>query len=215
MNLTEQFLSFTLLGAEWVLWVLVILSIASVTIMVERGIYFYRRALDVDTLTAEVKKAIKSGELERFLKLYKGREAMPAQVARAGLAELAGGVDAAGEAMNSEKARQRHMHEKNLVVLGTLGNNAPFIGLFGTVLGIIKAFQDLEENPQGGIEVVMSSLSEALVATAVGLLVAIPAVVAFNYFNRRIRAAVSSTDTVAHVILGELHARAEGEREGS
>jgi biopolymer transport protein ExbB len=203
-----------MLGAEWVLWLLVILSILSVTIMVERGIFFYRRALNVDTLSADVKKALSTGDLDRFVKTWRGREAMAARVAAAGLAEASGGVDAASEAMNSEKARQRHQHERSLVVLGTLGNNAPFIGLFGTVLGIIKSFQDLKENPQGGIEVVMSSLSEALVATAVGLLVAIPAVVAFNYFNRRIRAAVSITDAVAHVILGELHSRA-GKVEGS
>jgi len=74
------------------------------------------------------------------------------------------------------------------------------------VLGIIKAFDDLRQDATGGADVVHEGISEALVATAIGLLVAIPAVVAFNYFNRRIRAAVTSTDEIAHVVLGELHA---------
>jgi biopolymer transport protein ExbB len=133
---------------------------------------------------------------------------MAAQVAMRGLSVRERGVDAVAEAMSSEKTRIRQDHERFLIVLGTLGNNAPFIGLFGTVLGIIKAFSDLAENTQGGADVVMAGISEALVATAVGLLVAIPAVVAFNYFNRRVRAATTATDDVAHTILSELYGRA-------
>jgi biopolymer transport protein ExbB len=113
--------------------------------------------------------------------------------------------------MNSAKTRARQEHERNLVVLGTLGNNAPFIGLFGTVLGIIRAFKDLSLDTDAGEQAVMAGISEALVATAVGLLVAIPAVVAFNFFNRRVRAAVTTSDAIAHVVLGELHARRAGE----
>ena len=81
------------------------------------------------------------------------------------------------------------------------GNNAPFIGLFGTVLGIIKAFSDLSRNQTGGAEVVMAGISEALVATAVGLLVAIPAVVAFNTLQGKIRRAMGRVDAMAHLIL--------------
>jgi biopolymer transport protein ExbB len=93
---------------------------------------------------------------------------------------------------------------RNLAFLGTLGNNAPFIGLFGTVLGIIKAFHDLAGNQAGGVAVVMAGISEALVATAVGLLVAIPAVVGFNTFNRRVRKAIANVDSLAHVVLAQL-----------
>ena len=89
--------------------------------------------------------------------------------------------------MNSEKTRARKDYERYLVILGTLGNNAPFIGLFGTVIGVIQAFQDLSTDSQGGAEVVMSGISEALVATAAGLAAAIPAVIAFNFFMNKIR----------------------------
>jgi biopolymer transport protein ExbB len=141
---------------------------------------------------------------------------MPALVAVKGLAERDRGVDAVAEAMNEEKGRARQEHERYLVVLGTLGNNAPFIGLFGTVLGVIGAFEDLREGGGGdAVETVHGSLSEALVATAVGLLVAIPAVIAFNYFNRRVRAAIAGTDEIAHVVLNELHARDDSGKEAA
>ena len=85
--------------------------------------------------------------------------------------------------------------------LGTLGNNAPFIGLFGTVLGIIKAFNDLAFNPEGGPSVVMSGISEALVATAVGLFVAIPAVIMFNTYNRKVKAHMSNIESIIKTIM--------------
>lgn len=77
--------------------------------------------------------------------------------------------------------------EKRLGILATFGNNAPFIGLFGTVLGVIKAFHSLGTSTEFGIRVVMTGISEALVATAMGLFVAIPSVIAYNYFVRKIK----------------------------
>ena len=210
MDITESFKSFTLLGAEWVLWVLIALSIASVAIMVERARFFMARSIDLDELVKDVKKALASGDVGN-VKKYAGSAAMPAMVALRGLEEAERGPDAAAEIMNSEKTRVRQEYEKYLWFLGTLGSNAPFIGLFGTVLGIIVAFQDLADNPDGDPNVVMDGISEALVATAIGLLVAIPAVVAFNAFQRRVRHAVTSTDSIAHAILGELHAREKGD----
>jgi biopolymer transport protein ExbB len=111
--------------------------------------------------------------------------------------------------MFGAKARERLRLERNLAFLGTLGNNAPFIGLFGTVLGIIKAFHDLAGNQAGGITVVMSGISEALVSTAIGLLVAIPAVIAFNFFNRRVRTVIANVDSLAHVVLAQLKGEEE------
>jgi biopolymer transport protein ExbB len=106
--------------------------------------------------------------------------------------------------MASAKSRLRLDMERNLGVLGTLGNNAPFIGLFGTVLGIIKAFADLSRNQAGGAGAVMSGISEALVATAVGLMVAIPAVIAFNFFQGRVRKTLGRVDAMAHLVLAGM-----------
>ena len=109
--------------------------------------------------------------------------------------------------MASVKSRERMSLEKRLGVLGTLGNNAPFIGLFGTVLGIIRSFADLAQNQGGGAAVVMRGISEALVATAVGLLVAIPAVIAYNIFQGRVRRTMGRIDTMAHLILSSHRQR--------
>jgi biopolymer transport protein ExbB/TolQ len=108
------------------------------------------------------------------------------------------------EAMAGAKTRGRLVLRRNLSFLGTLGSNAPFIGLFGTVLGVIKAFHDLAAKKGQGPEAVMGSLSEALIATAVGLLVAIPAVVAFNYFQGRVRTRVAQAEALAHDLLSDL-----------
>jgi biopolymer transport protein ExbB len=77
--------------------------------------------------------------------------------------------------------------EKRLGILATFGNNAPFIGLFGTVLGVMKAFHDLGVSNEFGVRVVMEGISQALVATALGLFVAIPCVIAYNYFVRKVK----------------------------
>jgi biopolymer transport protein ExbB len=158
----------------------------------------------VEALEREVRRALTSGDDSGLRQQYGESAAMAARVALSGVRERARGADAAAEAMNGEKSRVRQRQEQNLVVLGTLGNNAPFVGLFGTVLGIIAAFQHLKTAPEGGVDVVMADVSRALVATAVGILVAIPAVVAFNLYQRRVRAEVGRSDALAHVILGQL-----------
>jgi biopolymer transport protein ExbB len=214
MDLTSKFLAFTLLGAEWVLWLLIVLSVLSVAVMIERALYLLRRKVDLERLTTEVRDALRGGDVDGTIRRYQGAEAIEAVVAVTGLGEARRGPGAASEAMISARARQRHLLEKRIAFLGTLGNNAPFIGLFGTVLGIIRAFHELAQNSNTGAQTVMSGISEALVATAVGLMVAIPAVLAFNYFTRRVRGMVSSADTVAHVILTELRATPEP-REGA
>src|SRR5438132_1103509 len=204
MHITERFLAFTLLGAEWVLWLLIILSVVSFAIMIERAYYFITHAVDVDSLGSDLRRLLSKGAYADARSRVKGSDTAEMTVLAAGLEEIERGVDAVAEAMVGQKPHARMLLERNLAFLGTLGNNAPFIGLFGTVLGIIKAFHDLAGNQAGGAAVVMSGISEALVATAVGLMVAIPAVVGFNFFNRRVRATVANVDVLAHVVLAQL-----------
>lgn len=201
MRLSERLLSFTLLGSEWVLWLLVGLSILSVAIMVERVLATSGQLADFDGLAGRLTPLLTNGDLGAARDAVGSRRSPEGRVALAGLAQFARGRAAAAEAMASAKSRERLALERNLGVLGTLGANAPFIGLFGTVLGIIKAFADLARNRSSGAEVVMSGISEALVATAVGLLVAIPAVIAFNFLQGRVRRAMGRIDAMAHLIL--------------
>ena len=203
MHLTERILGFTLLGSEWVLWLLIGLSVLSVTIMVERALALAGGG-DLDALGREVLALLREGDVKGARQVLAGKRAPAATVAAAGLENYGRGTEAVAEAMAGAKARLRIDLERNLGVLGTLGNNAPFIGLFGTVLGIIKAFADLSRNQAGGAAAVMSGISEALVATAVGLMVAIPAVIAFNYFQGRVRKSMARVDAMAHLVLSTL-----------
>ncbi|HWM84591.1 MAG TPA: MotA/TolQ/ExbB proton channel family protein [Kofleriaceae bacterium] len=205
MDISGEFVEFALLGQDWVLWLLVGLSVVSVAVMIERALYFRRQRFDGEAFERAVRQAMESGDASELEERFGRSSAMAVQVALSGVRERDRGIDAVAEAMNGVKTRARQEQEQNLVVLGTLGNNAPFIGLFGTVLGIIAAFEHLSDKPSDVIDAVMGDVSRALVATAVGILVAIPAVVAFNLYQRRVRAEVGRTDALAHVILSQVH----------
>jgi biopolymer transport protein ExbB len=210
MRLTERILGFTLVGSEWVLWLLIGLSVLSVAVMVERAIFLVSGRLDFDALAKELLSFLRDGDVAGARRAIAGLRAPESQVAAAGLEQYSRGTEAVSEAMASTKSRLRLDMERNLGVLGTLGNNAPFIGLFGTVLGIIKAFADLSRNQAGGAGAVMSGISEALVATAVGLMVAIPAVIAFNFFQGKVRKSLGRVDAMAHLILSAVAGGAAG-----
>ncbi|MEM6733581.1 MAG: MotA/TolQ/ExbB proton channel family protein, partial [Myxococcota bacterium] len=200
--LQDQLLDlFLFLGTEWVLWLLMVLSVISVAITIERIIHFARNSEDVDAVGEALQKSLDEDSLDEARASLSTRNSHVAHVLTQGLTAVKGGPKAAEEAMASATLRERLKMERGLAFLGTLGNNAPYIGLFGTVLGIIRAFRDLAENTLEGSEAVMSGIAEALVATAVGLLVALPAVAIFNVFQRRIRSTVVATDALSRVIL--------------
>jgi len=216
MHLTQRILGFTLLGSEWVLWVLIALSILSVAVMVERAICFAGTGGNRSAvLGRQMLERLLASDPAGATRLLEGQRAPAAAVAAAGIAELQRGADAVSETMAAAKARLRVELERHLGILGTLGNNAPFIGLFGTVLGIIKAFSDLARNQASGAGAVMSGISEALVATAIGLLVAIPAVIAFNIFQGRVRKAMAEIDAIAHLVLSTIPPSSPASRIGS
>ncbi len=208
MRLADRLLAFTLIGSEWVLWLLIGLSILSVAVMVERALALRARMADFDGIAARLSPLLAKGDVDGARAALGGPGSPESRVGLVGLAELPRGRTATLESMASAKSRERLALERNLGILGTLGSNAPFVGLFGTVLGIIKAFADLARNPgatgAGGAGVVMAGISEALVATAVGLLVAIPAVVAFNTFQGRVRRSLGRVDAMAHLILSAI-----------
>lgn len=204
MDLSTHLLKMALLGAEWVLWLLVILSLISLAIIVERALFYASQRADLAALSAATCADVARGAVEDARARLASERHPAARVVAAGLKAASRGPGAVAEALLSAKSDVRLELETNLAVLGTLGSNAPFIGLFGTVIGIIKAFHDLSTSASKGPSVVMASLSEALVATAVGLLVAIPAVIAYNYFQRRVRALLTATDALGHAVLSEL-----------
>ncbi len=207
MDLSGHFVAFAQLGAGWVLWLLIALSVVSIAVMIDRALWFRRRDSDTDTFTRELKGAFERDEIARLETKYKDDQAISVQVALAGLAERERGPEAVAEAMHGERVRWRTAADRNLIILGTLGNNVPFVGLFGTVLGVINAFEHLREKTAGAEDQTLDLIAEALAATAFGLMVAIPAVIAFNYFSRKLRVLLGGADQAAHTVLSLVHGR--------
>jgi len=184
----ESLMKVALLGSSWVLYLLIILSVFSLSTMVERAIYFGRRRANVPFLRAELDKFLRTGDVERAHALLEADRSVEAKLAKEALLWLPKGPDALADAVESELSRLRGELDRGSNLLGTLGNNAPFIGLFGTVLGVIIAFAQLGQSggnasAMGGV---MAGIAEALVATGVGLFVALPAVVAYNIVQKKI-----------------------------
>jgi biopolymer transport protein ExbB len=209
MDLTKEFVAFAQLGASWVLWLLVALSVLSIGVMIDRALWFRHRIADAGQLARELRGALARNEVERFETKYKDSPSAAAQVALRGLAERSCGADAVAEAMHGERLRWRGAADKNLIVLGTLGNNVPFVGLFGTVLGVVDAFEHLRQHTASAEDETLDLIARALAATAFGLLVAIPAVVAYNYFTRKRAAMLSAADECAHALLAQLAGEAD------
>ena len=207
--LEESLLSFALGGAEWVLWLLVALSVACLAVSIERAI----GAAIHHTPAAPLHEALRvfgnGGELSKLLSSLQSMRGATARVLLAGASRAEQGIGSVEEGLLAATTRERIRMERLLAILGTTGSNAPFIGLFGTVLGIIKAFHELAENQAEAASAVMAGISEALVATAIGLMVAIPAVVLYNIFQRHNKRALSNIDALAHVLLAQL--KAEGQ----
>jgi biopolymer transport protein ExbB len=203
--LSHRLLSLTSLGADWVLWLLLALSVASVGVMIERAAFFLsRRTRDADALA----RLLLAGDLGGARAAVSGRAGLEVEVVRAAVEHAAKGPGAVREVVAGTIERSRLEYERRLAFLGTLGNNAPFVGLFGTVLGIIRAFFDLSRNPgAAGAGTVMAGISEALVATAVGLFVALPAVVAYNLFQRSLRRSTQRATSLGHAAVAYLEAR--------
>jgi biopolymer transport protein ExbB len=190
-------------GSRWVLWLLLALSLAALAIVIERIWFYLQERAPADRLALAMRTLQKENASAALGKLA-GARSMEAAVARVCLEHAGAGSAAVEEHKAAIIEQERMRYEKRIAFLGTLGNNAPFIGLFGTVLGIIRAFHDLAAHSMQGTQAVMSGIAEALVATGVGLLVALPAVATYNAFVRRVETATASSETIAHQILAHL-----------
>ena len=199
-------------GSSWVLYLLLALSVAALALALERLWFFARERRPRQALDAALTTLRRSGPAEAMGALA-GVASMEAAVVRACLSHAADGPAAVEEHKASALERERARYEQGLAFLGTLGNNAPFVGLFGTVLGIIRAFHDLAGSSLQGTQAVMAGIAEALVATGVGLVVALPAVATYNTFTRHVERATSAAEALAHEVLAFLktegHAGAE------
>lgn len=177
-----------LLGAGGItLYVLILCSILSLAIILERVIYYKMRSRVKRTrfMTA-VTKEIDAGNIKKALEICKNVNTPFSKVVHAGLSVQGHNEVIISNTMERAVTVEMMKLERFTGIVGTIGNTAVYIGLFGTVIGIIRAFKDISTAGAGGINVVIDGISEALICTAAGLCVAVPAVIAYNYFVKKV-----------------------------
>lgn len=206
--MSERLLRVALLGSAWVLYVLLALSFVSISVMVERWLYFRKFRDDLGRLRHGVVNALLNGDDAKLDLLLQASPSVEAKVVSVGLSFREGGPQAVTDAMEAELERRKKDLERGNNVLGTLGNNAPFLGLFGTVLGVIEAFHHLGDTQnKGAMGNVMAAIAEALIATGVGLFVALPAVVAYNTIAAKVEALEASVASFRKFVTAALLVR--------
>ncbi len=214
MDIQERLTAFAMLGAGWVMWLLVLLSIVGLAIILERAYYLFNSRADGQRLREALRKALGDGDIEGAMKQLAGSKSFEAKVAHAGLDLANQGASSADERMASELIVAKGRMERNLAFLGTVGNNAPFVGLLGTVIGVIRSFQALDQSAGQVTSGLMTEVGEALVATAIGILVALPAVAAYNYFQRVIKGRINDARAMRHDVLAYLKGSSGGTYRG-
>ena len=193
------------LRTSFTLVLLLICSVISLTFAVERWWYYRSIRLNADGFLDALRSLIEGNKPNDALKLCEASPGPVSVLARVAISNRARAKSEVTALLSAAQIEERIKLERFLGILGTLGNTAPFIGLFGTVVGIIKAFHDLALSGSGGPSVVAAGISEALVATAAGLAVAIPSVIFYNYFSKKVKdmsATMEATSTRLLVYLG-------------
>lgn len=188
-------------GMSWlgfaVVVVLLLMSIYSIALMLERYLTYKAAARQSREFAPKVAELLRGAQLDNALKLSQSyQRSHLAVVVNSGLQELAASTALVKPERQMRKAKRAVRRaaamksaelQRGLSALATVGSTAPFVGLFGTVIGIIHAFEVMGQQETSGFSAIASGISEALVTTAFGLVVAIPAVWMFNYFSSRVR----------------------------
>jgi biopolymer transport protein ExbB/biopolymer transport protein TolQ len=208
MHIVESLLRVALLGSEWVMYLLIFLSVLSFSAMFERWLFFRKYGRTGSSLRGRLAAALQQGDLDEAQRILAGDRSVIAKVVSEALRFRAGGPQAVADAADSEIGRVRPELERGLNMLGTLGNNAPFVGLFGTVIGVIQAFHQLggQGNKAAAMGHVMNGIAEALVATGIGIFVALPAVVAYNAAQKKIGQIEGEAQSLVKLVTAQVMA---------
>lgn len=200
--LTERIFAVAQIADQVVLWILIILSILSLGMILERFFYLRKISAQSDETRKRVRAALQTHSIEDVETMSKDPETIEGRALGYAMKHVKeSGSKGLEEAFNSYALTERPDLERFLNFLATVGSNAPYIGLLGTVLGIMKAFNDLASSAEAGQQTVMAGISLALVSTAAGLFVAIPAVISYNYFQRQVRSILQGLDSVKELCL--------------
>lgn len=200
--LSEKIFAIAHLADQVVLWILVVLSILSIGMILERFFALRKVSNQSAQIRARVRMALQSNSVDDIEGIAKDVDSLEGRAASYALRHMKdSGSKGLEEVFNTFSLTEKPDLERFLGFLATVGSNAPYIGLLGTVLGIMKAFNDLAQAPEAGQQTVMAGISLALVATAAGLFVAIPAVIFYNYFSKKVRAIMQGLESVKELCL--------------
>lgn len=209
--IAKLMLGLALAGAEWVLYVLILLSILSIALIFERALYYKAAEKGLEDFREAIRKALSNGKKDDAANLARARSAsqpntpdLETELVGAVLGSASSSHEVLDELSTDAILRARVRWDRNLAWLATIGSNAPFIGLFGTVLGIIQAFHDLSRQATGNMSMVTAGISEALIATAIGIMVAIPATIAYNVFARKVKTAGQQAEALKSFVIGTV-----------
>jgi len=184
------------------IYVLIFCSVISIAVIIERVVYFNRRSrFSRDVILDQIRKEFSANHVLNAIGLCKNIDTPVARVALAGLSLHGHDEKLIANAMEREITVETIKLERFIGVVGSIGGTAVYIGLLGTVIGIMRAFSDISKAGSGGMDVVTIGIAEALVCTAAGLLVAIPAVLSYNWFSRKIDNFVVDMELAASELL--------------
>lgn len=205
MDIDRAMAGLALLDASWVMWALVALSLASVGVIVERGIELWRSRDRSLAPGGGMYALLDQGKRDEAQAQLVASRAPEAAIVRSVLGEPGADAHALEQRIVAESELARLGLERSLTFLGTIGSNAPFVGLLGTVIGIIAAFHELASSEGALSAGLMAEVGEALIATAIGLLVALPAVFFYNAYQRVIRNRLARAEALARVAIASRH----------
>jgi biopolymer transport protein ExbB/TolQ len=207
--LTQRFLQLNLLGAEWVNWTLVLLSIIGLSITIDRLILYARTRERFGTLQAALQDALRRQDLGAARGLVQS-DSLVRNVLRAGLEAVGRGErdpKSVEEEMLATLAAERSRYDARVAWLTTIANIAPLVGLLGTIIGVVGAFYGLGQagtTQSAGNPQVMSSIAEALASTAFGIFVAVPGVVAYNLLKAHMGVRLREAESLMREVLANL-----------
>ncbi|MBM4303709.1 MAG: MotA/TolQ/ExbB proton channel family protein [Deltaproteobacteria bacterium] len=193
------------LRGGWVMWPLLIFSVLSWAVILERLYTYITLRPKLAELATALINSLKSGDLASARQICLASKPQVNEIFVTAL-ETKRPRDLAERMTERSRVRLMSQLKRNLWILGTIGSASPFIGLLGTVVGIVKAFHDMAEKGAGGFSVVAGGISEALIATAAGLIVAIVALITYNIFvtvaNQTINGVKLATEELLDLAYG-------------
>jgi len=204
MDIQAKLTGFAMMGATWVMWVLVGLSIGGLAVALDRAIYLIRTSDNFRRLKLDLLAFLRVGDVQAARERLASSRSVEARIAAAGLAAPEEGAASAEERIAGATQVAKIRMERRLAFLGTLGSNAPFIGLLGTVIGIIRAFAELNDAAGKVTSGLMTEVGEALVATAIGIMVAIPSIAVFNALQRVIKTRIARAESLGREVMAYL-----------